>query len=58
MPIARVRYDAQMTYSVELERSHYEALPPTDEEQEMVQAASASFVGDDDDDWDALLPAE
>lgn len=50
--------DAIVSYTAELERKLYEAMPPTPEEDASAISAAKAFVGDDDEDWDALLPAE
>ena len=50
--------DALIAYSLELEQALYQRMPPTAAERATAQAASASFVGDDDEDWDALFPTE
>ncbi len=50
--------DALLAYSAEQERAIYEAAPLTVAEQAWTRSAAASFVGDDDDDWDALFPVE
>jgi hypothetical protein len=49
--------DAIVSYTAELERKLYEAMPPTPEDASATSAAQA-FVGDDDEDWDALLSEE
>ena len=50
--------DALIAYSLELEQALYQRMPPTAAERATAQAASASFVGDDDEDWDALFLTE
>ena len=50
--------DALLAYSAALERASYEAMPMTAEEQMWTRRATETFVGDDDDDWDALFPIE
>lgn len=50
--------DALLAYSAEQERAIYEAAPLTVAEQAWTRSAAAGFVGDDDDDWDALFPVE
>lgn len=50
--------DALTAYTADLERSLYEAMPLTDDEQAMTVVAAATFVGEDDEDWDALFPTE
>ena len=50
--------DAIVAYTAELERKLYEAIPPTAAENSWTQTAAKVFVGDDDDDWDAMLPPD
>jgi hypothetical protein len=50
--------DAIVAYTAELERKLYEDMPSTPAEDAWTQKAAQVFVGDDDEDWDALLPAD
>ena len=50
--------DALVAYSAELERALYEAMPLTADERAVTAAALATFVGDDDEDWEAMFPDE
>jgi hypothetical protein len=50
--------DAIVSYTAELERKLYEAMPLTPAEDASATSAAQAFVGDDDEDWDALLPEE
>ena len=49
--------DALIACSLEFERARYEAIPASADDRALALHASASFVGDDDEDWDALFPA-
>ena len=50
--------DALVAYSTALERASYQAMPTTAEELLWTRKASEAFVGDDNDDWDALFPID
>ena len=49
---------ALVAYSAALERASYEAMPMTAEEQMWTRNAAETFVGDDNDDWDAMFAIE
>jgi hypothetical protein len=49
--------DALLAYSAEVERRMYEATPTSPEESSWASASASSFIGDDDDDWEALFRA-
>jgi hypothetical protein len=48
--------DAIVAYTAVLERKLYEVIPPTLDEDAWARTAANKFVGEDDEDWDALLP--
>ena len=48
--------DALVAYTNELERIAYTAAPLSDDERQLALVSAASFVGEDDEDWDAVFP--
>lgn len=50
--------EALIASSAQLEREIYEAKPLTTDERAWTAAVAVAFVGDDDEDWDALFPSD
>ena len=48
--------EALVAYTTEIERALSKEAPRTNEERTWLRVAAESFVGDDNEDWDALFP--